>query len=114
MKLAADNPVGQIAPPPAISQFGGVEGGALGTLLNLLLNVLIVIAGVYALFNFVFAGYAFMSAGTDPKKIEGAWGKIWQTAIGLLVAVGSFVLAAIFGKLLFGDYTALTNPVIPN
>ena len=54
-----------------------------------------------------------MSAGDDPKKVTDAWGKIWQTLMGLAVATGSFVIAAIFGKLLFGDYGALLNPSIP-
>jgi hypothetical protein len=83
--------------------------------LNLILQTLIVGAGIYALFNLVLAGYSFMSAGDDPKKIEGAWAKIWQTLLGLAVAAGAFVLAAIFGRLLFGSagWDFIINPVIP-
>ena len=72
-----------------------------------ILRFLIVIAGIYALFNMVFAGYAFMSAGDDPKKVAGAWSKIWQSILGLAISAGAFVLAALFGRLLFGDYSAL-------
>jgi hypothetical protein len=39
--------------------------------------------------------------------VAGAWAKIWQTMLGLAFAAGSFVLAGIFGKLIFGDYNAL-------
>jgi hypothetical protein len=104
---------GTIGQPEALGNFGTVEGGAIGTLLNLVFNILIVIAGIYALFNFIFAGYHFLSAGDDPKKIEGAWAKIYQSVIGLLVAAGSLVLAAIFGQLIFGDAMFLIRPVIP-
>jgi len=101
---------GQVTPPPGVNapgyQTGGIAGG-MAVFLNNIIKLLIVASGVYAVFNFVLAGYAFMSAGDDPKKIEGAWAKIWQTLIGLLFAVGAFVLAAVFGKLLFGDYNAL-------
>lgn len=105
--------LGTIPQPAPLGGFGTVEGGALGVLLNLVFNLLIVIAGIFALFNFILAGYAFLSAGEDPKKIEGAWAKIYQSVIGLLVAAGSLILAAIFGQIIFGDATQLISPVIP-
>lgn len=104
---------GTLTQPEALQNFGSVQSGGLGKLLNLLFNVLIVAGGIYAVFNFILAGYAFMSAGDDPKKMEAAWGKIYQTAIGLVFLVGSFLLAAVFGQLILGDYGALLNPIIP-
>ncbi len=104
---------GTITPPRAVSNFGDIESGGLGNFLNLILRVMIIGAGIYALFNFVMAGYAFLSAGDDSKKVEGAWGKIWQSALGLAVAAGAFVLAAIFGQLIFGDWNFILNPSIP-
>ena len=80
--------------------------GGISNFISNAIKFLIVIAGIYALFNLVFAGYSFMSAGGDPKKIADSWAKIWQTLLGLIVAAASFVLAAIFGKLLFNDYNA--------
>ena len=71
-----------------------------------------VIGGLFAFFNLVIAGYGFLSAGDDPKKIEAAWKKIWQSMLGLLFILGSFILAAIFGYLLFGDATAILKPKI--
>ena len=111
--LAADSPLGKVSPPPSVQKFGGVEQGGIGNFLNLIVQALIVGAGVYALFNLVLAGYAFMSAGDDPKKVAGAWAKITQTIIGLAFAAGAFVLAAIFGQLIFGDPTFILNPTIP-
>jgi hypothetical protein len=74
---------------------------------------LVIVAGIYALINLILAGYAFMSAGDDPKKVAGAWAKIWQTILGLAVAAGAFVLAAIFGQLIFGQWDFILNPKIP-
>ncbi len=114
-KLAqVDKLFGRIEPPKELSNFGSIETGAIGNLLNLVLKVLIVGGGIYALFNLVLAGYAFLSAGDDPKKMEGAWAKIWQTALGLIFMAGAFVLAAIFGLLIFGDAGAILNPKIPS
>ncbi|MEK7498068.1 MAG: hypothetical protein AAB656_04070 [Patescibacteria group bacterium] len=103
---------GEIKAPDALNKFGTVEGGGIGNLLNLILRMMVIGAGIYALFNFVLAGYSFLSAGDDPKKIEAAWAKIWQTALGLTVAAGAFVLAAIFGWLIFGDPNFILNPKI--
>jgi hypothetical protein len=104
---------GPINSPEAISKFGTVEGGAAGKLLDIVIRTLIIVGGIYALINLILAGYAFISAGDDPKKVAGAWAKIWQTLLGLAVAGGAFVLAAIFGKLVFNDPTFLLKPKIP-
>lgn len=107
------NVIGNIQSPPQLQRFGTVQGGALGVLLNLALNIIVVAGGVYAVFNFLLAGYAFFSAGNDPKKIGEAWARIYQTAIGLAFLAGGLVLGAIFGQVLFGDASFLLTPVIP-
>lgn len=87
----------------------GFEGKGPVLFLNNIIRLLIVVAGLFAFFNLVLAGYGFLSAGDDPKKMASAWSKIWQSIMGLLFIVGSFVLAAIFGWLLFGDAGAILN-----
>jgi hypothetical protein len=99
---------GTITPPSFISE----NPSGLITLFNNILKILIVVAGIFALLNFILAGYAFMSAGGDPKKIDAAWGKIWQSMVGLLLIAVSFALAALLGKLLFGSATAILQPTI--
>jgi len=108
---AEDSIIGQITPPPGISKYGEEPAG-LGMLLNNVLRLIIVVAGIFALFNFILAGYSFMSAAGDPKKVELAWAKIWQSMIGLLIIVASFALAALVGQLMFGgeDNTAGLGP----
>mgnify|MGYP001156267489 CR=1 FL=1 len=91
---------------------GPEESGAFGLIkfLNNLIRLLIMAGGIYAFLNLILAGYGFLSAGDDPKKMAAAWQKIWQSMLGLLFILGSFVLAAIFGWLLFGDAGAILNP----
>jgi len=104
---------GQINPPSPLARFGDVETGGLGTFINLIFKIMIVGAGLYSMINLILAGYSFMSAGEDPKKMADAWGKIWQSILGLSVTAGAFVLAGIFGKLIFGDWNAILSPKIP-
>ena len=110
----AQYPFGNITLPGTLStKYGDKPGTAIGTLIQYAAWILIVGAGIYALFNFILAGYEFMSAGDDPKKVAGAWAKIWQTALGLAFAAGAFVLAAIFGQLIFGQWDFIIRPTIP-
>lgn len=113
MKYIAQNPFGEVTPPEALVNFSPVESGGLGELLNIFINVLIAGAGIYAVINIILAGYAFMGAGGDSKKVADAWAKIYQTFIGLSFIAGTFVLAAIIGILLFGKWDQLLKPAIP-
>ena len=103
---------GRVNPPPGVSDYGGAEGAGLITFLNNIMKILIAGAGIYAVLNFIIAGYDFISAGGDADKITTAWNKIWQSALGLLIAGGAFVIAAIFSKLIFGNWGAILNPTI--
>lgn len=103
--------IGKIPLPGPLAKYGSYEVG-LVQFLNNIVKFLIVVAGLYALLNLILAGYSFMSAGGDPKAIEKAWAKIWQSLVGLLIIAGSFVLAAIFGWLIFGDATAILRPKV--
>ncbi|MGB9706517.1 MAG: hypothetical protein ACPLXP_00370 [Microgenomates group bacterium] len=107
--------IGKITPPePFATKYGGALGeqGGLIRFFNNIIRLLIVGGGIWAFINLILAGYGFLGAGDDPKKMEAAWQKIWQSMLGLLFILGSFVLAAIFGFLLFGDPTAILKPKI--
>ena len=110
--------IGGITPPPALQKWmdrpESKGGEVLGLIpfVNALLKLIIVLAGLFAFFNLIIAGYQFMSAGGNPEAIGKAWSRIWQSLIGLLIIAGSFVLAVIFGWLLFGDASAIISPQI--
>ena len=99
---------GEVSPPPGLDLgSGGVED--IPILVTILLRTLIVIAGVYSVINFILAGFAYISAGGDSKRIQDATAKIWQTVLGLVVAAGAFVIAGVIGSILFGDPGALLD-----
>jgi len=107
-----ESPFGPINPPePFATKYGSFETGLI-SFFNNVLRLAIMAAGLYALLNLIIAGYGFMSAGGDPKGIANAWARIWKSLLGLLIIVASFVLAAIFGYLLFGEPTAILQPKI--
>lgn len=109
--------IGNIIPP---APFQGIAGqyGSYGSgtgliyFFNNLIRLLIMLGGLWAFVNLILAGYGFLGAGEDPKRMGAAWQKIFVSMLGLLFILGSFVLAAIFGWLLFGDAGAILNPKI--
>lgn len=106
------NPFERLGVFPYAGEIGDNQGFGLIVFLNNILKFVVVIAGIFAFLNVIIAGYQFMTAMGDPKGITVAWNKIWQSLIGLVLIAGSFVLAAIFGWLLFGDATAILKPKI--
>jgi hypothetical protein len=110
MKIASI--FGNVAPPPGVSGFAGGQVGGISVLLNIVLRTMIVAAGVYAVFNLILAGYAYISAGGDSKAVAGATAKITQSIIGLTVAAGAFIIAGVISQILFGNATTLLSITI--
>lgn len=96
--------------PKAYQGITAAQGGGLILFLTNILRLVFVVAGLFAFINLILAGFQYMSAGGDSKAVEKAWDKIWQSFLGLILIVGSFALAALFGYLLFGDAGFILNP----
>jgi hypothetical protein len=101
--VLASNPWGTVSPPAGMV----ADPGAIGRLIVSIIRLLITAAGIYAIINFILAGYGFMGAGGDPKRVADAWAKIWQTILGLIVVVGAVVIGSIVSSVLLGSPTAI-------
>lgn len=111
------NPFSKLAPlSPLNNSSPSQPGKPIFDLLGNFFKMAIVGAALYSLFNFLIAGYGFISANGDPKAISKAWEKIYQSIIGLLIAAGSITIAAVIGYLIFKDATFLITPriITPN
>ena len=94
---------------PLEGSYATVFGG-FGILVTNILRLVFIGGGIFALFNFIIAGFQYMNAGGDTKALNSAWNKIWNSLMGLVIIVGSFALAAVVGQLLFNDATFILNP----
>ncbi len=92
--------------------YGSATGGGLILFLTNIIRVFFVVAGILAFLNFTIAGFQYMTAAGDSKALQAAWDRIWQSLLGLILIVGSFALAALFGFLIFGDPGFILNPKI--
>jgi hypothetical protein len=108
--IATGSGFGTVNPPPGVDRFaagGDVKGVPI--MLNIIFKSLILIASIMAVINLILAGYWFISASGDPKRIHDAWTKIWQSLLGLTIAAGTFLIAVVVGRILFGDANAILN-----
>lgn len=101
---------GKILPPKNTFLDQSVTSGGLISFLSNLLNLVITLAGIFALLNFLMAGYGYLTSSADPQKITNAGNKILQSIIGLIVIAASFIIAGLLGQILFQDPTALIKP----
>ncbi len=82
---------------------GSTQGQGLIIILTNLVRLAMVLAGIYTLINIILAGYGFLSAGGDPKAIQKSQERIWRSVLGLVIVVGSIVLASVIGYILYGS-----------
>jgi len=108
---ASSDIVGQVT-NPLPHAYQGVTSGGLVLFITNIIRFLFVAAGIFAFINLILAGFQYMSAGGDTKAMSQAFSKIWGSLLGLVIVVGSFALAALFGFLLFGDAGFILNPKI--
>lgn len=109
-RIFAQDVVGKIGGSQLPAAYNSARG--LVTLLSNLLQLVFIGAGIYAFINLIIAGFQFMTAGGDSKAIDKAWGKIWQSLVGLIIVVGSFAMAALMGYILFGKADYILRPQI--
>ena len=88
---------------PPYNGYNNFAGGGLGAFIANIIKLIIVVAGLFTVFNFIFAGFSYLSAGGDSKKVALASAKIWQSIIGLIIVVAAFVIGAIVSNIIFGD-----------
>lgn len=104
--------VGDINNPALPTAYQDISNNAITLFITNIIRILFVAAGIYAFFNLILAGYQYMSAAGDAKALNAAWARIWQSLVGLIIIIGSFALAVVFGQILFGQPGFILNPQI--
>ena len=86
--------------------------GNLTLFLSNLLKLLTIGAGIFVMINFVLAGFNYIIANGDEKKLETANSMMINSVIGLAIIAASYVIAGIISYLIFGSPTTILKPVI--
>lgn len=75
---------------------------------NSVVGIMTVFASIWFLFQLLYSGYEWVSAGGDSKKIATARERITHSFIGLVIVIGAWSLLAVAGQ--FFGYDTLIDP----
>ncbi len=91
--LAVD--LGKITPPAGTLPEASDPNTFVAGLVRNGITLLIIVAFIIGLIWMIFAGYSFIFAGDDPKKVASAWSRIYWGLIGLVIVVGAFAIISL-------------------
>lgn len=84
-----------------------VVGGQLNTLISTIIGVMTVVAAIWFIFQFITAGYQWISSGGDKNNLQQARDKITNSVIGLVIVVAAWIVIGVIGKIIGLD---IINP----
>ena len=106
--------IGGVEPPPAVAALNSKSGGEIGLIffISRALNFANIVAGILVMINFVVAGFTYVTSAGNAANMTKINEKLMWSFIGVLLIVGSYTLAAIFGLVFYGDPTFIITPVL--
>lgn len=81
------------------TKYTSAQGQGLFDFLGNILKFAAVAGGIYMIIQIILAGFDYINAAGDAKKLENAWAKIWQSLIGLAIISAAFIIAGVIGRL---------------
>ena len=106
--IRAQDIVGTIQPPQTVIR----EVGQTNVFISAIVRFITVIAGLYAMWQFLTGGFGYITSGGDKSKIQQSTQQILMAIVGLAIIGASFILGAIIGRLLFGPDFNLFAPTL--
>jgi len=82
-------------------------GKQLNKVISTIIGVMTAVAALWFIFQFITAGYQWISSGGDKNNLEEARNKITNSLIGLILVVGAWIIMGVVGRILGLD---ILNP----
>lgn len=105
---------GTINAPQGVDKFNQAAGGGIGLLvfLSRIIQFVFVIGGIVVVYNFISAGFIYLTSGGDSQAHEKVKNQITYSIYGLLILLLSFAFASLLGALFFENPAFFINPEI--
>jgi hypothetical protein len=87
-------------------KLAGINGIVNGV--SSIIGLLTIIAAIWFLFQILFAGYQWISAGGDPKQLQSARDRIVHAFIGIVIVIAAWSMLALVGQ--FMGFNSLIDP----
>ncbi len=106
--------IGGVEPPDAVAAINQQSGGDIGLIffISRIINFANIIAGILVMINFVYSGFLYVTGAGNASNMSKINERMMWSVVGILMIVGSYTLAAIFGLVFYGDPTFVINPTL--
>ncbi len=104
-----DNIMGQVEMPNG-NKYDKNEG--LIQFLSNLMRLATIIGGIWVMYNFIMAGFIFLSKSGDSAAFTQASEKITMSVVGLMIIAISYTIVGLISLIIFKDATYIINPKI--
>jgi len=96
--------IGGVEPPAAVANINLASGSEIGLIFfaSRAITFINIVAGIIVMINFVIAGFTYVSSAGNSSEMSKINEKLMWSVIGILVIVGSYTIAAIFGLIFYG------------
>jgi len=84
--------LGTINPPAGIPTVGGNPSNFVSSLIRGSISFLLIAGFIMAFLWIIFAGFRFITSGSDSKSVSQAWAQIYWGLIGIVVVLGAFAI----------------------
>lgn len=84
-----------------------IVGGQFNRIISAVVGLMTVIAAIWFIFQFITAGYQWISSGGDKNNLNMARDKITNSLIGLIIVVAAWIVIGLIGTILGLD---ILNP----
>jgi hypothetical protein len=111
----AQDIIGKVDQPLGVAAYNAGAPSGIGLILFIsnLIKIATIIAGVWVLFNFISAGYLYITSEGDSSAANKVKDQITSSVIGLVIIVMSYTVIAVISYFLFGNAGYILNPVLP-
>jgi len=116
--IPVEDTIGVIDTPPGVTEQIAKSGLstdeiAIFYFLTTLITIFNVLAGIWVMFNIVFAAFIYLSGQGSSDTHKKVRDKITMSVVGLFLLAIAYAAVAILSLLLFGDAGYVLNPTLP-
>jgi hypothetical protein len=111
--------IGPVPVPPgteaynaAGSDAGAANNFALIFFISRIIQVIAVVAGIWVVFNVVWAGFLYLTQSGKSSAAEKVRNLLFMSVLGLLLIVTAYTMAGLVGLLVFGDASYIISPTL--
>ncbi|MFZ5376327.1 MAG: hypothetical protein ACOZAN_01500 [Patescibacteria group bacterium] len=107
----AQSVFGDIEAPPGVEVYNSRAGGiGIIPFISTLIRIATIAAGIWVLFNFIAAGWMYISGAGDSNTSSKISNKLTMSVVGLVLIVTAYTITGIISYIVFGSASYILSP----